>query len=154
MTEIVKEYTNGEVVIEWRPDCCEHSSNCFRNLPAVFNPRVKPWIQPEHATSAELIAVVSKCPSGALRIQSPPLESAAELAFATKEVNQPTQSLGGATVQVVAGGPLRVNGPATISDPNGTTITIQGVAEFCRCGKSKTKPYCDKSHLQLPGWDT
>ena len=36
----------------------------------VYNPKEKPWIKPENATSEELIAQVAKCPSGALSIKS------------------------------------------------------------------------------------
>jgi len=67
---IVKHYSNGDVTIVWKPDLCEHSSGCFRSLPAVFNPRVNPWIKPEAADSQTLIAVVGACPSGALSIQT------------------------------------------------------------------------------------
>lgn len=38
-------------------------------LPNVYNPKDKPWVKPENATTAELIAQVSKCPSGALSIK-------------------------------------------------------------------------------------
>ena len=38
-------------------------------VPQVYNPKNKPWIQPENAGTEELIAQVSKCPSGALSIE-------------------------------------------------------------------------------------
>ncbi|HCN04065.1 MAG TPA: (4Fe-4S)-binding protein [Bacteroidetes bacterium] len=66
--DIIKHYSNGEVTIVWKPDLCIHSANCFRNLPEVFDPRVKPWIQPENADSERIIAVVRACPSGALSL--------------------------------------------------------------------------------------
>jgi uncharacterized Fe-S cluster protein YjdI len=59
-------YTNGEMTIVWKPDLCIHSGNCARGLPSVFQPRKKPWINAEAATSAEIIEQVKKCPSGAL----------------------------------------------------------------------------------------
>lgn len=64
----VKHYSNGEVTIVWKPEKCAHSANCFRNLPAVFNPRVKPWIQPHNASTQEIVEVVQGCPSGALTV--------------------------------------------------------------------------------------
>lgn len=66
--EVVKHYTNGEITIVWKPDLCQHSSQCFRSLPSVFNLRVNPWIQPNGTESSELVSVVSRCPSGALTI--------------------------------------------------------------------------------------
>ena len=63
---MIKYYTNGAVTIVWKPDVCIHSAKCFHGLPAVFDPREKPWIRPESATTAEIVAQVEKCPSGAL----------------------------------------------------------------------------------------
>ncbi|GAA0879588.1 (4Fe-4S)-binding protein [Algoriphagus jejuensis] len=61
-----KEYDNGEVVITWQPEKCAHSGNCVRGLPKVFNPRKKPWIEIDNASSEQLVEQVKKCPSGAL----------------------------------------------------------------------------------------
>jgi uncharacterized Fe-S cluster protein YjdI len=64
--ETIKEYSNGEVTIVWKPELCIHSAICAKGLPHVFQPRDKPWIK-QHADSTEnLIARVNKCPSGAL----------------------------------------------------------------------------------------
>lgn len=68
MAEIVKHYDSGSVTVVWKPELCQHSANCFRNLPQVFDPRVKPWIKPENAEPDVLIQVVHACPSGALSI--------------------------------------------------------------------------------------
>ena len=62
-----KEYSNGEIIIEWHPEQCTHSTQCWRGLPRVFNPRARPWVNPEGATTEQIIAQVEKCPSKALR---------------------------------------------------------------------------------------
>jgi uncharacterized Fe-S cluster protein YjdI len=67
--EKMLEYTNGEITIQWRPDKCTHSGNCVRALPRVYQPKERPWIKMENASSAELIAQVALCPSGALSIK-------------------------------------------------------------------------------------
>lgn len=64
--ETVKTYSNGEITIVWKPDRCTHSGVCVRTLPQVYNPKAKPWITIENATTPELKAQLSKCPSGAL----------------------------------------------------------------------------------------
>lgn len=64
--KITKHYSNGEVTIVWKPDVCMHSGVCFHGLPQVFNPRKRPWITPETATTEEIVTQVKKCPSGAL----------------------------------------------------------------------------------------
>ena len=60
------EYTNGEVIIIWKPDLCIHSGICVRTLPKVYHPKERPWITPEYASTQELIDQVKKCPTGAL----------------------------------------------------------------------------------------
>ena len=37
-----------------------------KTLPGVYKPKERPWIQIENATTAELIAQINQCPSGAL----------------------------------------------------------------------------------------
>jgi len=63
-----KKYTNGEITILWQPHKCIHSGVCVKTLPSVYHPKEKSWITPNNATTNELIAQVSKCPSGALSI--------------------------------------------------------------------------------------
>ncbi|UYQ94980.1 (4Fe-4S)-binding protein [Chitinophaga horti] len=62
-------YSNGEVTILWKPKACIHAGVCVRTLPKVYDPKARPWIRLEHATTAELVAQVARCPSGALSVQ-------------------------------------------------------------------------------------
>ena len=64
-----KEYTNGDITILWKAEKCIHSGVCVKTLPKVYNPKARPWIKMENATSEELIDQVAKCPSGALSIK-------------------------------------------------------------------------------------
>ncbi len=68
---IVKRYSNGEVTVRWQPDLCEHSTVCFRGLPQVFDPRRRPWVAMDGASTGEIVDQVARCPSGALAIESP-----------------------------------------------------------------------------------
>ncbi|MGB0391463.1 MAG: (4Fe-4S)-binding protein [Salibacteraceae bacterium] len=61
-----KEYTNGEITIQWQPKICQHAAVCVKTLPKVYNPKASPWIAIENATSQELKKQISQCPSGAL----------------------------------------------------------------------------------------
>ncbi|MFC7525552.1 (4Fe-4S)-binding protein [Parapedobacter sp. GCM10030251] len=61
-------YKNGEITILWKPKACIHSGVCVRTLPDVYDPKARPWIRIENATTQELIDQVAKCPSGALSI--------------------------------------------------------------------------------------
>lgn len=64
-----KEYSNSEITIVWQPKLCIHSGVCVKTLPRVYNPKERPWIKPENATTTELISQVAQCPSGALSIK-------------------------------------------------------------------------------------
>ncbi len=64
--EITKEYTNGELTIVWKPERCIHAAECVKALPEVYNPKEKPWLKIENATTDELKSQIKKCPSGAL----------------------------------------------------------------------------------------
>jgi putative redox protein len=61
-------YTNGDITIEWRPELCRHAARCASQLPQVFNPAEKPWVNMDGATSREIADQVAKCPTGALSI--------------------------------------------------------------------------------------
>jgi len=56
-----------------------------------------------------------------------------------------------ATMKVIPNGPYRVNGPVTITDPEGNTIRIEEgrAVSLCRCGASVNKPYCDGTHSRI-----
>ena len=74
--EVVKQYSNGEVTVNWKPGRCWHSGICYRGLPEVFDPDKRPWIFIQGATTQQIIEQVKKCPSGALStIMNSELES-------------------------------------------------------------------------------
>ena len=59
-------YSNGEVTVVWKPDLCQHSANCVRGLPQVFNAKQRPWIDVSQSDTMHIVEQVKKCPSGAL----------------------------------------------------------------------------------------
>ena len=63
---MTKQYSNGEVTVVWKPELCQHTGICARGLPAVFRPRLKPWIDLTPADSKTITDQVERCPSGAL----------------------------------------------------------------------------------------
>lgn len=68
MAEKTIYYSNEEITVAWKPALCIHSGNCVRGLGKVFDPGRKSWIDMSQADSAEIVAQVKKCPSGALSI--------------------------------------------------------------------------------------
>lgn len=64
-----REYSNGEIVVEWRPELCIHCESCKLGLPNVFNPEARPWVNINGATSEEIENQVKQCPSAALAVR-------------------------------------------------------------------------------------
>ncbi|QEH40943.1 (4Fe-4S)-binding protein [Chitinophaga sp. XS-30] len=60
-------YSNGEVTVVWKPEFCKHAARCASQLPEVFDPNAKPWINANGATTERIVEQVKRCPSGALR---------------------------------------------------------------------------------------
>ena len=65
----MKKYEKEDVSVIWNSEKCIHAGLCAKQLPQVFKPKEKPWIQTEHATKTQIVEQVSKCPSGALAIE-------------------------------------------------------------------------------------
>ncbi len=151
MSSFEKHYPLGNQTIVWKADLCQHSGRCFGNLPEVFNPRVKPWIQPDNADAERVIAVVRMCPSGALTL----LQSSEAAATPPAEAvpTAPAQTAAPAeappvSIKISPNGPIRVTGVITIALPDGSEVTRMPPTALCRCGHSKAKPFCDGSHAR------
>ncbi len=59
----------------------------------------------------------------------------------------------GSSIEERDGGPLVVKGLTRLTDQSGTVLESKPVMSLCRCGASKTKPYCDGSHNEI-GFDS
>ena len=53
-------------------------------------------------------------------------------------------------IKVRDDGPLKVTGPVTVVDADGTPFALpEGPVALCRCGRSQAKPFCDRSHRDV-----
>ncbi|MEF2280200.1 (4Fe-4S)-binding protein [Deinococcus sp. YIM 134068] len=131
-----KAYTGDGVTVYYDAPRCVHVANCVRNLPEVFRPRERPWIQLWNEADAERVAeVVRTCPTGALHYAlEHGLPEAPEV---------PT------TITPVPNGPLAIRGDLHIQTPDGEVREVR--AALCRCGASTTKPFCNGAHAKI-GW--
>ncbi|MFB3057287.1 MAG: (4Fe-4S)-binding protein [Ignavibacteriaceae bacterium] len=135
---INKGYTNNEITVLWDADLCIHSANCVNSLNAVFNPKQKPWINMQAASTEKIISAVNNCPSGALTYK---------WKDEMEEEKQNEQS--SVMIQVNAGGPYLVKGSVVVVDKDGTETIKEGTTALCRCGASQNKPFCDGSHKNI-----
>ena len=55
------------------------------------------------------------------------------------------------TITVRPNGPYRIRGPITMVDVDGNAFDLPGTefVALCRCGHSKTKPFCDRTHREV-----
>jgi CDGSH-type Zn-finger protein len=51
-------------------------------------------------------------------------------------------------IKVRDNGPYKVTGPVRLIDPDGYELEVEHdrPIALCRCGQSRTKPFCDASH--------
>ena len=59
-------YGNEEITVLWKPEFCQHSTRCWKQLPQVFKPSEKKWIDPNGAPAERIREQINHCPSGAL----------------------------------------------------------------------------------------
>lgn len=62
-----KAYENDEIIVFWKPDLCEHATECVRGNSKVFDVTRRPWVDLSYASSKEIAEIIDKCPSGALK---------------------------------------------------------------------------------------
>ncbi len=129
-----KEYSNGEATIVWEAEKCIHSAICVKGLPDVFQPKERPWIKIDAASTEALVNQVKQCPSGALSFYMNDAKDNTSHSLETK-------------VEVMENGPLLVYGTLNVTHKDGTSETKNRTTAFCRCGASNNKPYCDGAHV-------
>lgn len=137
MSEKIHTYESDEIVVRYSVKRCIHAEECVKGLPAVFNPKQRPWISPQQSNGDEVAEIVMRCPTGALH-------------FERKDggASEPMPSEN--TVALDPDGPLYVRGDVVIkaADEQEILLTDTRVA-LCRCGASKIKPFCDNSHKEI-----
>ena len=134
-----RDYTNGEIIVHWRPSKCIHVTTCYRELNEVFNPRKRPWVNMKGAPTEKIIEIVKKCPTKALDyswVDKNKLKVEAE----KNEDADITR------FKVMKDGPVVVQGDFEITGPHGQTYNKMKMISFCRCGKSNNMPFCDGMH--------
>lgn len=128
-----KAYTSPDITVFYDAKLCIHAAECVRGLPAVFDSNIKPWIDPTQGTADEIAKVIHKCPSGALRYE--------RLDGEQSETSNP------ASLAFVKDGPIVMRGNIELKDLQGKILFEGTRVALCRCGMSKNKPFCDRSHL-------
>ena len=135
--EIVKRYATEDLNVVWKPKLCIHAAECVKRLPNVYDPKAKPWVTPENASTEELIDQINACPSGALSYEL--LGEKAEEEELKNEIK----------VEVLPNGPVLVHGECSITHSDGSHEIKSKMTALCRCGGSSNKPFCDGTHQKI-----
>ncbi len=108
---------------------CIHARLCVLGAPEVFVPNVVgPWIRPDAIDVEALASIAHRCPSGAITY--------------TRKDGRPDEAPPTVnTLYVREAGPNALHGDLHIEGEAPRTRAV-----LCRCGASKSKPYCDGSH--------
>jgi uncharacterized Fe-S cluster protein YjdI len=144
MDRIDKKYTNGEITVFWQPKKCIHATTCYRELIDVFNPRKRPWVNMDGASTKEIIRVVTLCPTQALSYKYNKDIDAEKLAEKAADVMEAN-----AEARVMEDGPLVLKGCFRIIDTDGKELRHLKMSSLCRCGASNILPYCDGTHRKI-----
>jgi uncharacterized Fe-S cluster protein YjdI len=146
-----RDYTNGEIIVHWRPNLCVHATTCYRELIEVFDPRNRPWINMKGAPTERIIEIVRECPTGALtydwndssKVSYKPGDGAISIPPEKYEEDQQDKPV---EIRIMKNGPYVVEGQFKVMGPDGLEMKKMRITSFCRCGRSGSMPLCDGSH--------
>jgi CDGSH-type Zn-finger protein/uncharacterized Fe-S cluster protein YjdI len=124
------------VTVTWSRLRCTHAAECVFNLPTVFEPGRRPWLDPTQASADNVARVVMRCPTGALHFERTDGGAA-----------EPVQAVN--TVMPARNGPIYLRGDIEVQDESGAVLLHDTRVALCRCGKSSHRPLCDNSHQAI-----
>ncbi len=135
MKDRLHEFASPGITVTWSRTRCNHVAECLRGLPEVFAPGRRPWVDPSRADADRVAEVARRCPTGALHYQrhdGGPPEPAPEQNVVTPALS----------------GPLYLRGDIELRAADGIVIARDTRVALCRCGATRSRPWCDGSH-----WD-
>lgn len=128
-----KIYEGPGIVVGDDRSICVHAGFCGTKVTNV-------WKMVRHSGStdvrSQMIAMIERCPSGALTYRFEGSSRDNEPDLATR-------------VAVIPDGPLLVTGAVSIACDDGELIETRPRVTLCRCGGSHNKPLCDGTHKDI-----
>lgn len=125
-------FGNKQIEVTFDERKCCHATHCFKELPAVFDGDIDPPIRPDNASVEDIIRVVEMCPSSALTYKCLDSSYSEEQGATLNQAVMTPRS------------PLFLRGNFDVENEGSMTRVA-----LCRCGASKSKPFCDGSHFKI-----
>ena len=110
---------------------CTHAGFCSNRLTNVWRQVGETG---DATARAQVIAMIERCPSGALTYEMDGVDVEPLLPDA---------------IAVTDDGPLWVTGGVTVTGSDGTVLEHRNRVTLCRCGASANKPLCDGKHQDV-----
>lgn len=130
--ERAKTYEGTHVVVRDDRSICEHAGFCGNRLTTVWK-MVGGSATDDSVTRSQMMAMIERCPSGALTYRMTAEEADVE----------PDLPEG---IAVTHDGPYLVTGSLPVARADGEAFEVRNRVTLCRCGASGNKPLCDGSH--------
>jgi CDGSH-type Zn-finger protein len=129
-----KTYEGARVVVRDDRSICEHAGFCGNQHSNVWK-MVGGTDTDDSVLRAHMIAMIERCPSGALTYRVDGDDTDIEPDFGT-------------AIAVTDDGPLFVTGGVPVVRSDGEAFETRNRVTLCRCGQSAKKPLCDGSHKE------
>lgn len=126
------EYGEGPVMLTDDRSLCARAAFCETRLTDAWTLAQQ---TEDPASRAMITRMVERCPSGRLQYHVPPDPAPIEQKLPQE-------------IAVADDGPLWVRGGIPIEAADGFEYEVRNRVTLCRCGQSKTKPFCDGSHVR------
>ena len=127
------DHEGERIIVKDDRSLCMHAGFCGNRVTNIWK-MVKETRDSQ--VRAELIAMVERCPSGALSYS---LEAGGD----TVEPDLAEE------VSVIPDGPLWVSGGVPVERRDGQPLEARNRVTLCRCGASSRKPLCDGTHKKV-----
>ena len=131
-----QDYVGAQITILDNRGICAHAGFCTDRLATVFRIKQEPWIDPDGASVEQIIETIEACPSGAI-------------SYSIDGVEHHDLDDDDPRIMVAPKGPYAIKGGVELVGVEWGESASQEHYDLCRCGASKSKPFCDGSH-----WNT
>lgn len=126
-------YPGTSLVVHHDRTICAFATFCENKITDVWEMAER---TDDVAVRSQVIAMVERCPSGALTYEILPDGE-------TNEPHLPQE------IAVIEDGPLWVTGGVPLARADGKPAETRNRVTLCRCGRSSNKPYCDGTHIDV-----